>query len=187
MLKERRNSQCFLNSANILPSTIQVMKLEKTLTSSPILPWICFLGSVLSTISHASPCSLLPLHLLPIHGQQLIQFSEELRRCWAVIFLSQDESNALCGWRDCRSENTVVKHWLDNPEESVTSGSSSLSKIIGLLIYIFGGHLSCQGSLMFNLNQQRNQTLSLFLWSKVYLSSLSLSRTALQCCVVFDK
>jgi hypothetical protein len=40
---------------------------------------------------------------------------------------------------------------------------------------------------MFNLNQQRNQTLSLFLWSKVYLSSLSLSRTALQCCVVFDK
>lgn len=92
------------------------------------------------SISHVSPGCLLPFHLLSIHSQQLIEFSEELRRCWAVIFLSQDESDTFCGRGDCRSENTVVKHWLENPEESGASGSSSLPKIIGLPFHILSGH-----------------------------------------------
>lgn len=93
-----------------------------------------------AAVSHASPRCLLPLHLLSVHSQQLIEFSEELRRRRTVIFLSQDEPDAFCSRRDCRSENTVVKDWLINPEESVASSSSSLPKIIGFPFHSFSGH-----------------------------------------------
>ena len=108
------------------------------------------------TLSYGSPRCLLPLHLLTIHGQQLIQFREELRGRWAVILLAQDESDAFCGGRDCRSENTVVKHWLDNPEESVTPSSSSVPGADGLPFHIFSGHLPCWAFLVPNLKTDRN-------------------------------
>lgn len=142
----------------------KVLRLKNGTPGSSILPCPCFPGSVLHTVSHASPGCFLPLHLLPIHGQQLIQFREELRGSWAVILLSQDESDAFCSRRDCRSENTVVKHWLDDPEESGAPGSSSLPKVTGFPFHIFSGHLSCWASQIPNLRPKRNQSPSLFFW-----------------------
>ena len=128
------------------------------------------------TLSHASPRRLLPLHLLPIHGQQLIQFREELRGCWAVILLAQDESDAFCGRRDCRSENTAVKHRLDNPEQSVAPRSSSVPRAGGLPFHMFSGHLPRQASLVPNLKTKGIQGLLYAFGSERCLSSPPRSR-----------
>lgn len=47
-----------------------------------------------------SPGCLLPLHLLSVHCQQLIQLGEELRRRRAIILLPQDKPDPL-RWRNC--------------------------------------------------------------------------------------
>lgn len=119
-------------------------------------------------IHRASPRCLLPFHLLPIHGQQLIQFGEELRGCRAVILLAQDESDSLCGRRDCRSENTAVKHWLHHPEERAAPSSSSIPKAAGLPFHIFSGHLPCLSP---TSRQKEIQALLSSFGSKLYLSS----------------
>lgn len=114
------------------------MPIHTQLSCPPLFPQVST-----AHIHHASPRCLLPFHLLPINGQQLIQFGEELRGCWAVILLAQDESDSLCGRRDCRSENTAIKHWLHHPEECVALSSSSVPKAAGLPFHIFSGHLPC--------------------------------------------
>lgn len=44
-----------------------------------------------SSRDSGSPGCLLPLHLLPVHSQQFVQLSEELRWWGAIVLLSQDE------------------------------------------------------------------------------------------------
>lgn len=129
-------------------SVIQSAEVGEGCSQTASLAHACSPKSVLHTVSHASPCCLLPLHLLPIHSQQLIQFGEELRGCWAVILLAQDESDTFCRRRDCGSENAVIKHGLHNPEESVARNSSSVPEAVGLPVHIFSGHLACWASLM---------------------------------------
>lgn len=51
----------------------------------------------------SSPGSFLPLHLLPVHFQKLIQLSEELGRWWAIILLSQDKPDSLSR-RNCKQK-----------------------------------------------------------------------------------
>lgn len=58
------------------------------------------------------PGRLLPLHLLSIHRQQLIQLSEELRGRRAVILLAEDEADSLSCRRDCGERKNTAVHRL---------------------------------------------------------------------------
>jgi len=51
----------------------------------------------------SSPGRFLPLHLLPVHRQELVQLCEELRRRGPIVFLSQDKPDPLSR-RNCREK-----------------------------------------------------------------------------------
>lgn len=50
-----------------------------------------------------SPGRFLPLHLLPVHREQLVQLGEELRGWGGIVLLAQDEPDPL-GWRNYREK-----------------------------------------------------------------------------------
>ena len=58
------------------------------------------------------PGRLLPLHLLTIHRQKLIQLGEELWGRRAVIFLPKDEADPLSRRRDCGERKNTAVHRL---------------------------------------------------------------------------